>query len=139
MRNRPSLLVVTALLFLTNGAAAQQTTGGKPSASPLELMKSTIIPASDVVFGVGKAAPKSDKEWAAVQDNAAKLIAASKTLMSQAPAANGANWIKHAKAMGDAANTAAKAAMAKNVDAVLDAGDALYTTCEDCHKQYLKK
>ena len=139
MRTAPALLIASALLFLANGTQAQQVAGAKPAAGTLDLMKSTIIPASDVVFGVGKAAPKSDKEWAAVQDSAVKLTAAVKLLIMQAPAANGANWLKHAKAMGDAADTAAKAALAKNVDAVLDAGDALYSTCEDCHKQYLKK
>jgi cytochrome c556 len=41
--------------------------------------------------------------------------------------------------MADAAAVAGKAAKEKNVDAVLDASDVLYTTCEDCHRQYVKK
>jgi hypothetical protein len=41
--------------------------------------------------------------------------------------------------MADAAAVAGKAAKARNVDAVLDAGDVLYTTCEDCHRQYVRK
>ena len=139
MRSVTAIPVAAVLLVLTNSAGAQQPGGPKPDGGTLALMKSTVIPASDVVFGVGKAAPKSDQEWAAVQDGAARLTAAAKRLTAQAPSANGANWVKHAKAMGDAAATAGKAAMAKNVDAVLDAGDALYSTCEDCHRQYLKK
>jgi hypothetical protein len=133
-------LLATAVLFaVANGIAAQQPAGPIAAASTLELMKSAVIPASDVVFGVGKQAPKSDKDWAAVQDSATKLAGAAKLLMTQAPAANGANWVKHAQAMVDAAGAVGKAAMAKNADAVLDAGDALYNTCEDCHRQYLKK
>jgi hypothetical protein len=61
------------------------------------------------------------------------------TLEAEAPATGGANWTRLAKAMADAAGVAGKAAKARNVDAVLDAGDVLYTTCEDCHRQYVKK
>ena len=139
MRTPPALLVITVLLCPVNDAAAQQAAAAKSAAGTLELMKSVIIPASDVVFSVGKEAPKNDRDWIAVQDGAAKLIAAAKLLTTQAPATNGANWVRHTKAMAAAAETAGKAAMAKNVDAVLDAGDGLYSTCEDCHKQYMKK
>lgn len=138
MKTAHALLVVAALLFWANGAMAQQATA-KPAGGALELMKSVIIPASDAVFGVGKQAPKSDQDWAAVRDNAARLSDAAKPLTLQAPSAGGANWARHSKAMGDAADAAIKAASAKNVDAVLDAGDALYSACEDCHKQYMKK
>ena len=132
-------LIVAGVLFSASPAAAQQASGARPASGVLELMKAVIIPASDSVFSVGKGAPKNDKEWSAVQDGAAKLNAAGQQLTQQAPSANGANWIKYSKAMSDAADTAGKAAKAKNADAVLDAGDALYSTCEDCHKQYMKK
>ena len=139
MRVVPVFLAIAVLLLLANRGTAQQPSGPKPAAGVLELMKSVVIPASDTVFGVGKAAPKIDKEWAAVQDGAARLSDAAKQMMRQAPSTNGANWVKYSKAMSDAADSAAKAAKAKNVDAVLDSGDVLYGTCEDCHKQYMKK
>ncbi len=138
MRTVSVFFVVAGLLFAANPAAAQQS-GSKPAASILELMKTVVIPASDTVFGVGKGAPKNDKEWGVVQDSAARLNDAGQQLMRQAPSANGANWIQYSKAMAAAADSAGKAAKAKNADAVLDAGDALYSTCEDCHKQYMKK
>ena len=126
--------VAVAIGLLTHWALAQET-----PVRVLGLMKSVVIPASDAVFAVGKAAPKSDREWAAVENGAARLIDAGNTLADDAPAADGANWMKLSKAMSEAASVAAKAAKAKNVDAVLDAGDLLYTTCEDCHRQYVKK
>ena len=135
MRHVAALLAIAVLPFLASLAAAQQP---KPAASAQELMKSVVIPASDVVFGVGKAAPKTDKEWTAVQDGAARLSDAAKQLERLAPPANGANWIKQSRAMADAAETAGKAAKTKNADAVLDAGDVLYSTCENCHKQFMK-
>jgi hypothetical protein len=125
---------VVAIALLTRFALAQE-----PHVRVLGLMKAVVIPASDAVFVVGKGAPKNDKEWAAVESGAAKLIDAGKTLANEAPATGGANWIKLSKAMADAAAVAGKAAKEKNVDAVLDAGDVLYTTCEDCHRQYVKK
>jgi hypothetical protein len=128
------VLLVVLLFLLTHFALAQQ-----PADRVLGLMKSVVIPASDAVFAVGKAAPKNNREWTAVEGGAAKLIDAGKALATEAPAAGGANWIKLANAMSDAAGIAGKAAKDKNVDAVLEAGDVLYTTCDDCHRQYVKK
>jgi hypothetical protein len=129
------LMLVAVVPVLMHVAAAQQ----QSAANPLDLMKSVIIPASTAVFEVSNAAPKNDREWAAVEGGAAKLIDAAKVLAQQAPAAGGANWTRLSKAMSDAAATAGKAAKARNADAVVDAGDVLYTTCEDCHKQYMKR
>ena len=125
---------VAAIAALMQLALAQD-----PPVRVLGLMKAIVIPASDAVFAVGKAPPKTDREWAAVEGGAARLIEAGKALEAEAPATGGANWTRLSKAMADAAAVAAKAAKARNVDAVLDAGDVLYTTCEDCHRQYVKK
>jgi hypothetical protein len=125
---------VVAIALLAHIALAQE-----PPVRVLGLMKSVVIPASDAVFVVGKGVPKNDKEWAAVESGAGRLIDAGKALADEAPASGGANWTKLAKAMADAAAVAGRAAKEKNLDAVLDAGDVLYTTCEDCHRQYVKK
>lgn len=133
--NASMTFVIFAASCLSSGVApAQQAIG-----TPLELMKTLVIPQSDVVFAVGRAAPKDDKDWAVVMRAADRLEEAAKTLSAQAPAGNNAAWVKFARSMGDAANRAGSAARTKNVDATLDAGDALYETCEGCHKQYLKK
>ena len=139
MKATPVLVLIAAIFSLANTAAAQQPSGSKPAANPLEIMKSTVKPASDVVFKVGENAPKSDQEWATVRDSVTKLTGAAKLLLMQAPSTDNANWLKYSKAMSDAAESAGKAAQAKNVDAVLDAGEALYSTCEGCHRQYMKK
>ena len=112
--------------------------GQQASNNVLQLMKSTVVPASDTVFAVGKRAPDTPQEWGAVENGAARLIDAAKSLAAQPPPAAGGNWEKYSKAMSDGASTALKAAQARNVDAVLDAGDVLYTSCEDCHRQYMK-
>ncbi len=139
MRAAPVFARITVLALLATAAAAQQPSGSKPVASVPELMKSVVIPESNAVFGVGKEAPKNDQDWTGVQDSAAKLADTAQLLMLQAPATGSANWVNYSKAMADAATTAGRAAQAKNVDAVLDAGDVLYSSCVDCHKQYLRK
>jgi cytochrome c1 len=132
----------TALIGALAGATALLTAltlAQEPPLRVLGLMKAVIIPASDAVFVVGKAPPKSEREWSAVDNGAARLIEAGKVLAKEAPPAGNADWIRLANAMADAAAAAGRAAKAKNVDAVLDAGDVLYTTCEDCHRHYVKK
>jgi hypothetical protein len=134
MKRACGIIVTFVCALSMHLAAAQQSPAGV-----LELMKSAVIPASDAVFAVGKAAPKTDREWAAVADAAARLLDAAKQLEAQAPASGGANWTRFSRAMAEAAVAAGKAAQSKNADAVLDAGDVLYSACEDCHKQFMQK
>ena len=46
-------------------------------------------------------------------------------------------WMRHALALVDAGTAAFRAAEAKDVDAITAAGDEIYTSCENCHLQYL--
>lgn len=103
------------------------------------LMKDVIVPASDGIFVVGKAAPKRDADWMAVQQAAEKIAAAAKPLSVFAPPNAKPDWVRFASGMGNAARAAANAAREKNPDHVMDAGDELYDTCEGCHKVYLKR
>ena len=105
----------------------------------MDLMKATVIPDSNVVFGVGNKAPANDAEWAAVQKSAAALVAAAKQVEALAPADNAAPWQKFAREMGEAAAKSLAAAKTRNADAVQDAGDVLYETCAACHKVFLKR
>ena len=130
---------VTQAIFIGSALLAHLALAQDSPVRVLGIMKAVVSPASDVVFSVGKAQPKSEREWAEVENAAAKLIDADKTLATEAPAANGANWTRLSGAMAHAAAVARKAARERNVDAVLDAGDVLFTTCEDCHREYIKK
>ncbi len=47
-----------------------------------------------------------------------------------------ATWSKLARALVDAGLVALKAIDAKNADALLEAGDAIEMTCEQCHERY---
>jgi len=103
------------------------------------LMKSVVIPQSDIVFAVGKKAPANDREWSQIAQRAAKLTEAAKALSARAPASNAESWRKASQGMADAAVRVGAGAKSKNADAVLDAGDLLYESCEGCHRQHLRK
>ena len=133
MRTGIATAAAATAVLLTHFALAQDA-----SVRVLGMMKAVVIPASDAVFAVSKAPPKSEREWAAVEGGAAKLIDIGKALATEAPASGGAHWTRLSQAMVAAAAVAGTAAKERNVDAVLDAGDVLYTTCEDCHRHYVK-
>jgi cytochrome c556 len=46
--------------------------------------------------------------------------------------------MKFSREMLDAGEAALKAARAKNANAISEAGDRVYGSCESCHKQYMK-
>ncbi len=138
MRTILLLFLATLLLSFSNAASAQQPTF-KPVASVDQLMKAIIIPSSDAVFQVAIEAPQDDERWAAVQNSALMLAESGNLLMIGDRAKDTGAWIKAAQALIEAGTVAFKAAEAKNEDALIEAGDQVYATCEGCHQQYLDK
>lgn len=104
----------------------------------LKLVKTSVIADSNIVFSVGNKAPKTDAEWAAVQKSAEKLVAGARQLMPMGPDTGREAWVQFTDALGAASRKAADAAKARNVDGVIAAGDAMYETCEGCHRVYMK-
>jgi len=104
-----------------------------------EVMQTMTIPFSNAVFEAGGEAPKDDKAWEAVRGQAVALAEAGNLLMLGARAKDPAAWMKFSQAQVDAAEAVAKAAATKNADQLSTAADALYETCEACHKVYLPK
>jgi hypothetical protein len=136
---RSAFVLAVAGSLVAAAATAQQTATYKPVANAAQLMKSIIIPTSDAVFGVSAKPPKTDADWTVLQDAALTLAESGNLLIMRAPSANRANWIKFSRALVDGGASAFKAAAAKNAEGVLNAGDVIYTACDDCHKQYMKQ
>ena len=139
-------------LFFIAGATLAVESAERPSASlpqdkpPFkivatvrQIMTTITIPASDVVFGAAGDAPKSDKEWEKVQQNALVLAESGNLLMLPGRSWDNQAWVTESQAMTDAAMLAVKAAQSKNAEAVSDAGDKIYATCESCHNRYMNK
>lgn len=108
--------------------------------------------------GAAKPVP-TDGQWQEFDSNAKALAAAVERLASTdlpiaqsgTPAAEGslapdaiaklrsekpAVWQAQVKVLQEGANAAARATAAKDFDALLAAGDAMYPVCESCHQQF---
>jgi hypothetical protein len=106
-------------------------------ATTRQLMLGLTIPASDVVFQVGSAAPKDDAEWEKVQANAAMLAESANMLLTGPRAIDAPEWTDFAKSLIATSKTALQAAQAHDVDKVLEAGNQIYEVCDGCHKKYM--
>jgi thiamine pyrophosphate-dependent acetolactate synthase large subunit-like protein len=117
-----------------------------PVASIKQIMAGIVGPASTVVFnavstnvtekGTEEIAPHTDEEWAAVGNSAAALAEAGNMLMLEGRAVDRGDWIKMSQAMVDAAKQTLKAVSVKSAEAVLESGETVNTSCDNCHQRY---
>lgn len=132
----PSLVVIVAALCIATAAFAQQTSL-KPIATVKQLMAAMIVPTSNVIFAAASEAPKSDNDWVVLRNHALTLAESGNLLMIGTRARDRSDWMKMARAQRDAAETAVKAADTRNADALSQAGERIYQTCEQCHARYM--
>ncbi|MGE0444384.1 MAG: hypothetical protein AB7P99_04095 [Vicinamibacterales bacterium] len=135
---RHAAVTAAAAVLVTVGVAAAQESGVRAVATVRQIMEGLIVPTSDVVFNVSDP-PADDAAWARVEQQAALLAEGGNLLLLSAHAREGEVWGRSARALVDGAARASAAAHAKNVDALVEASDGVYTTCVTCHEQYLPK
>jgi len=138
-----------ALLLLAGSALAQApaTFKPKPVGNLKQVMRSILLPNSDLIFGVQQAAPKDEKAWADVA-NAAVAIGESASLITMpgrmlsdgqpVPVAK-PDWVKFSQALVEASRVTLKAAQSKNAEAVGNSTDGLSAACDNCHQVYRDK
>jgi hypothetical protein len=159
MRTVHWLFVVSVALFISgigfiiaSGRTAQVEAAAPPApalppvASVKQIMAGIVTPAAYVVFdsvstivdakGVQENQPRTDEEWARVGANAAVLIESANMLLIGNRAVDQGDWVKRAKAMADAGQTALKAAEAKSPEGILEAGEIINQSCDNCHQKY---
>ena len=127
-------------------AAAPPAPSLPPVASVKQIMTGIVTPAAYVVFdsvstivdakGVQENQPRTDEEWARVGANAAVLIESANMLLIGNRAVDQGDWVKMAKAMADAGQIALKAAEAKSPEGILEAGETINQSCDNCHQKY---
>lgn len=100
-------------------------------------MLGLTIPASEVIWGVGTKAPEGDADWERVTANAVMLAESGLMLMSGPRDLKQTEWTQYASDMVRHARTATEAAQKRDVDALLAAGDEIYTSCDTCHNKYM--
>ena len=159
MRTVHWLFLVSAALFVSGigfiiasgrtsqvEAAAPPAPSLPPVASVKQIMAGIVMPAAYVVFdsvstivdkdGVQENQPRTDEEWARVGANAAVLIESANMLLVGNRAVDQDDWVKMAKAMADAGDIALRAAEAKKPEGILEAGEAINKSCDNCHEKY---
>lgn len=125
-------------------AACSMQPSYQPVATIEQIMEASVEPASNAVFdaaawvnGVQVGGPKTEDEWKMVQANALMLVEAGNLLLMGPRMKDQAGWVVRTQAMMDAANEAARAADAKNTEAIFNAGTKIYLACKGCHLQYI--
>jgi len=157
------LFVVSAALFISGigfiiaGARASQ--GAVPAAAAAppppavatvqQIMRGIVGPAANVVFesvsttvsaaGIEEKQPKTDAEWLEVSSSAAALVESANLLVAGDRSIDKGEWVTMAKAMADAGMVALKATQAKDPAGVLAAGEAINTSCDNCHRKYQRE
>lgn len=111
-----------------------------PTISVNDMMTGVITPASNTLWSVEE--PQSDAEWQDLADAANALIDASEIIRRGGSGPNDMEWAADPAwqafmdILAGAARDAREAAIAKNLDSLLDANDVLYPPCEECHLQF---
>ena len=158
MRIANWLFIISAALFISGigfiiasgrtqvEAAVPPAPSLPPVASVKQIMAAIVGPAATVVFdsvstivdakGVQENQPRTDAEWARVGANAVALIESANMLLIGNRAVDQGDWVKMAKAMADAGQIALKATEAKKPEGILEAGEAINQTCDNCHQKY---
>jgi cytochrome c556 len=119
----------------------------RPIADNKLLMQAVLDPMADVIWesagavitadGVQEIAPKNQEEWTHLRNSAVALAESGNLLMMSPRAKDDQEWIRLCQALIDTSVSAIKAAEARNVDDVFDAGGAIYAVCSNCHSKYM--
>ena len=99
-------------------------------------MVDIIYPTSDAIFYIEREPPKTNVDWERVRLNALALAESANLLMMPGRARDNEKWMEDAKLMLDAGATAYKAALAKDLDALVALNEPLVNACVTCHRDY---
>jgi len=103
------------------------------------VMETMTIPASDAIFSAAAETQTDTTIWQEARRGAVVLAESGDLLMTGARAKDSTTWLDMSRALVAQAQAALKAIDAKDVDALVQAGNDLYVTCKACHDRYLGK
>lgn len=131
-----ALIAVSLLTFVATVTSGQE--ASRDTTSVKQVMLTMTIPASDAIFTAASEPPKDDHMWQEVRKSALVLQESAELLLRRDLAKDDAMWTELARALITHAKAASKAVDAKNVEAVAQVADDMYTTCKACHDEYDK-
>lgn len=127
-------LALAALSFAALSIAAEPQL--RAVADVTELMQAMTVPASNALFDVARNPPEDDGAWTKVRNQAIILAESGNLLMIGSRAKNDEVWMSTSRALVEAGEAAKKAAEAKNLDGINEAGNRMIDACEVCHKAH---
>jgi len=128
--------VLTILLLLFACAALAQAPSYRAVGNMSQLMVDIIYPTSDAIFYIERDPPKTEVQWKAFRTQALMLAESGNLLLMPGRNRNDEKWNVDTKLMIDAGQAAYKAALAKDVNAIVALNDQLTAACITCHKDY---
>ena len=99
-------------------------------------MVKVLYPTADAIFYIETRTPTDDASWAQLQQQTRQLSEAAGELTIPRWARGREKWLADAKLLVDASAAAVDAASKRDVKALVDLNDALYTSCVQCHQDY---
>jgi hypothetical protein len=138
------LVGIAPLIAALASASCSKPAATEPVATLEQIMETTVEPVSDRVFdaavwenGVQVGGPKTEEDWKLVHANAMMLAETCNLLLTPGRAKDEGSWVVRTQAMKEAALEAAKAAEAKDTDAIFVAGGHIFQACTACHLLYI--
>jgi len=147
-------LFISGIGFIIASARTTQVEAAAPAAAPSlppvatvkQIMAGIVMPSAASIWdsvstivdakGVQDNQPRTDEEWARVGASAAALIESANLLTVGKRAVDQGDWVKMSRAMADAAQIALKATAEKKPEGILEAGEKINETCDNCHQKY---
>jgi len=124
------------ILILLAAAASAQAPSYQQVGTVSQLMIDIIYPSSDALFYIERSPPKTETEWNAIRAQALMLAESGNLLMMAGRARDQRDWIRDSKMLIDVGAAGYKAAVAKDMTAILALNDQLNAACVTCHQQY---
>ena len=126
---------MTATLLLAV-AAMPQDREVKAVATVTQLMQAMVIPASNALFNLPRNVPNDDQGWSEVQNSAVILAESGNLLMIGTRAKDSEVWRATSRALVEAGEAALRAAQARDVESIGEAGNQIIEACESCHEKH---
>lgn len=143
MKKSAFLMICTSALLAACGDHQNTASDAVADAPPAaiadarQVMLGLTIPASDTLFQIGENEPKLPADWDRIIANAAMLGESGNLLLTGSRDRHQPEWTRLAQELVVRSRAAMAAAQKQDVDAVLEAGNAIYEVCEDCHKKFM--
>jgi mono/diheme cytochrome c family protein len=131
--------IVAAGLSVVAAAAPSPSASQEQASGPRtmsDIMVKVLYPTADAVFYIETRTPTDDASWVQLQQQTRQLADAAVELTIPRWARGRDKWLADAKLLVDASAAAAEAASRRDLKALVDLNDALYTSCVQCHQDY---